>query len=592
MSVTRYTRAAGCLAVLALSGAARAAPDLTTTAERSKYLRTGRYDEVQSLCRAFQSAYSSQVRCFTFGQSPEGRPLLALAASADGVLEPRAARAKNRPVVLFMGGIHAGEIDGKDAGFWALRELLAERPEILRRVTALFVPVFNVDGHERFGPHHRPNQRGPEEAGFRTTAQNLNLNRDFTKAEAPEMAALLALLKAWDPTVFTDLHVTDGAKFEHDVALVVSPDGPPAGPRSGRLGEAARAMRDELLAGLVRRAHLPLPFYPSFRSSDDPTSGFEATPPSPRYSNAYLGVRNRLAILVETHSWRTYAERVQTTRDVLAELFELAAVRAADWRTLERAADDEGAHLGGTVVPLAYGVTGPPRTIDFRGYAYTRQPSDISGAPWIRYDEHKPQLWRVPFYDRITTSVAVRAPLAGYLVPPAYADWLAHKLDLHGLRYQRLTTPRDLPAEAFRASTVAFASAPFEGRFTARVQGDWHPERHQVAAGALFIPIDQPEAQLLMHLLEPTGPDSLVSWGFFHAAFEEKEYMEAYLLEEEARKMLDADPGLRAELAHKLKTDPTFAASPRQRLAFFFRRHPAWDDRVNLYPVLRLDARP
>jgi murein tripeptide amidase MpaA len=160
---------------------------LVTEAERSHFLRTGRYAEVEQLCRGFEQAYPGRARCVTFGTTPEGRPMLAIVASADGVLDPEAARAKHRPVILFQGGIHAGEIDGKDGGLWALRELLGGTiaPGALGAVTAVFVPVFNVDGHERFAKNQRPNQRGPEETGFRTTAQNLNLNRDYMKAEAP-----------------------------------------------------------------------------------------------------------------------------------------------------------------------------------------------------------------------------------------------------------------------------------------------------------------------------------------------------------------------------------------------------------------------
>src|SRR5439155_15481139 len=151
----------------------------------------------------------------------------------------------------------------------------------LKAVTIVFVPVFNGDGHERFGPHQRPNQRGPVETGFRTTAQNLNLNRDWVKAEAPEMAAMLALVADWDPTLFVDLHVTDGAKFEHDVAVLVAPEaaGPPA------LAAAARALGADLMARLRGQGHLPLPFYPAFRTADDPASGFDTSSLSPRYSH-------------------------------------------------------------------------------------------------------------------------------------------------------------------------------------------------------------------------------------------------------------------------------------------------------------------
>src|SRR3546814_9212396 len=73
------------------------------------------------------------------------------------------------PVLLVQGGIHAGESDGKDAGFLALRQALEGEaaPGALDRQVLLFVPVFNVDGHERFGRWNRPNQRGPEEMGWR-----------------------------------------------------------------------------------------------------------------------------------------------------------------------------------------------------------------------------------------------------------------------------------------------------------------------------------------------------------------------------------------------------------------------------------------
>src|SRR5688572_10645071 len=102
-----------------------AAPDpLATTAERSGYVRTGRYAEVERLCRAYAKQWPKAVRCFEFGRTPEGRPMLALAASRTGTLTAAGTRQRGLPVLLIQGGIHAGEIDGKDAGFLALREML------------------------------------------------------------------------------------------------------------------------------------------------------------------------------------------------------------------------------------------------------------------------------------------------------------------------------------------------------------------------------------------------------------------------------------------------------------------------------------
>ena len=156
----------------------------------------------------------------------------ALLVSRTGALTPQALRRSGIPLLMLQAGIHPGESDGKDAGFMALRELLDESPaagsqspapDLLEQIAVLFVPAFNADGHERVGRWNRPNQNGPEVTGWRTTAQNVNLNRDYTKAATPEMQAMLRLIDEWDPLICADLHVTDGADFEPDISLQVEP---------------------------------------------------------------------------------------------------------------------------------------------------------------------------------------------------------------------------------------------------------------------------------------------------------------------------------------------------------------------------------
>jgi hypothetical protein len=563
---------------------------LVTEAERSHFLRTGRYAEVEQLCRGFQQAYPGRARCVTFGTTPEGRPMLAVVASADGVLDPEAARARRRPVILFQGGIHAGEIDGKDGGLWAMRELLAGTiaPGALGAVTAVFVPVFNVDGHERFGKNQRPNQRGPEETGFRTTAQNLNLNRDYMKAEAPEMQALLALFGAWDPVVYVDLHTTDGAKFEHYLSVQVGP----VMSQEGGMDVVARGLSAAIFTRLTSLGQMPLSFYPSFRKDDDPASGFEKQIAPPRFSDAYAEARGRMGILVETHSWATNEQRVRSVHDFLQALFERAATDGPAWRAAADASDAAGAGLAGLPVALAYEATEKARTIEFRGYAYERRPSEISGGTWIVYDETRPETWRVPLFDDLAPSLTVTAPRAGYVVPAAHAGWVSAKLRLHGVRYEVMRVARPaFPVEAFRAAEVTFGKKPYEGRTVAHVKGAFHAEVRDLPAGSLFVPIAQPHARLAMHLLEPLAPDSLVAWGFFDVAFQQQEFMESYVAEEEARRMLAASPTLRAEFEARL-ADPAFAGNPEARLEFFYERHPAWDERVNLVPIFRVATSP
>ncbi|MEW5743042.1 MAG: M14 family metallopeptidase [Myxococcota bacterium] len=577
------------VAFLALVAAAapKAAP-LKTIAETSGFQRTGRYDEVQTLCAAFPARFPGKVTCAPFGATPMGRPMLHLVASDDGVLTPEAAKTKGRPVLFLQGGIHSGEIDGKDAGFMLLRDLLEGKvgEGALGKVTVVFVPVLNVDGHERFGKNHRPNQRGPAEMGWRVTSQNLNLNRDFMKAEAPETQAVERLLHAWDPIVFADLHVTDGAKFQHDVSVSLEPWA--TGPLGLRV--AGKALRAELFADLESKGHLPVGFYPAFNADDDPASGFSYGWPPPRFANAYWAANNRYGVLVETHSWKDFGARVKATYDVCLGLVQQAARNGAAWLQSAADADAAGAKLAGQDVPLLYEPTKQPKSLDFLGYEYVREPSEVSGKPWVRYDEKKPAVWKVPFFDELVPSLTLRAPRGGYLVPPPHASWVADKLKVHGLDFTVLA--REQPAakvQTFRA-TPRFRGAPYEGRQTVQLDGQWKDDTQPLPAGTLFVPAAQPRLFLAMHLLEPTAPDSLAAWGFFNAHFEQKEYLEDYLAEAFARELLK-DPKVKAEFDARLK-DEAFAKDPEARLRFFYERHPSFDTRLNLVPVYRTDASP
>jgi hypothetical protein len=144
-----------------------------------------------------------------------------------------------------------------------------------------------------------------------------------------------------------------------------------------------------------------------------------------------------------------------------------------------------------------------------------------------------------------------------------------------------------VPVEVFRASEAKLAPASFEGRQRVEVRGSWAPATRDLPSGSLFVPVAQPGAALLVHLLDPQGPDSLVAWGFLNNVFEQKEYMESYVAEEIAEEMLRSDPALRAAFQAAL-ADPAFAADPRARLDFFYRRSPYWDERKDVVPILKV----
>jgi murein tripeptide amidase MpaA len=575
---------------------------LLTVAEQSGFSQTGRIDEVERLCAAMVELWPDALKSLEYGKSAEGRPMRALIASRSGAKSPQELRDRGIPVLMIQAGIHPGESDGKDAGFIALRELLAGQaaPQALDHIALLFVPAFNTDGHERVGRWNRPNQNGPLITGWRATAQNLNLNRDYAKADAPEMQAMLTLINTWDPLICADLHVTDGADFEPDVSIQVEPinQGDP------QLRPSGVKLRDELIETLARHGSLPLSFYPDLFETDNPESGFLLTVYSPRFSTGYFPQRNRFTMLVETHSWKPYAQRVRIMRNTIVGLAQLASRHGAEWLAKTHAADVSACRLGGSQLTLDYksgwrepsaaGKAALPQAksdserIDFRGYAYTRERSAISGAPVTVYDPATPQIWRVPYRSRIEPELVVRAPRLGYFVPPAFAHDIGERLKWHGIVTGPL--PEDLDAnvlEQFHATRMSFSTQPFEGRMRAKIEGEWKPVNRKLPATSLFVPISQALSRLIVALFEPQGPDSFAAWGFFNSCFERKEQLEPYVAEQIAGQLYASNAELRAAFERKLKDDAAFSADPAARLEFFCRHHASWDEALNGYPIDR-----
>jgi len=155
-----------------------------TPAEKSDLRTSPNYNDTIAWLQKLVAAAPQQLKMISIGKSSDGRDIWMVIASRDRQFTPEALRKTGKPIVLAQAGIHSGEIDGKDAGMMLLRDMTVRgtKRELLDRAHFLFVPIFNVDGHERASRFGRVNQRGPEVMGWRTTSRNLNLNRDYAKA--------------------------------------------------------------------------------------------------------------------------------------------------------------------------------------------------------------------------------------------------------------------------------------------------------------------------------------------------------------------------------------------------------------------------
>lgn len=547
-----------------------------TAYEKSGFLETPRYRETIDYLKRLEKA-SPWIRVTSFGTSGEGRDLVLVVASKDKAFDPAAARKTGKAVVLLQAGIHAGEIDGKDAGMMLLRDMAVTkaRASLLDNAILLFMPMYNVDGHERFGPYNRANQDGPKETGWRTTARNLNLNRDYLKADAPETRAWLRLYTTWWPDLLIDAHVTDGADYQPVVTWAIESGPNVPKPVADWVKEAVigRAVPAVAAGGTAISPYIQL------RDENDPGAGMVGSVSTPRFSTGYTVLQNRPSFLIETHMLKNYKARVDATYATVAALLEECGRSRDALHAAIRASEEAAARPGKT--GLAFKTTEETRQVAFHGVSYKRQPSAISGAMSIQYGKEPLEL-TVPMQDHFEATLEVERPRA-YLVPRQWTDEI-DILRLHGLRLQRLTAPLTIPVEGYQLSDPKWQQAPFEGRHQVICKAErLRSVARTFPAGTVVVPMDQPGSAVAVHLLEPLGPDSFVSWGFFDAVFEQKEYAEPYVVEAMAKKMMEQDPALRAEFERAL-ADPAFAGDPRKRLDFFFRRSPWWEN-PGLYPV-------
>lgn len=572
--------------VNAQSESANVPKEWQTLAEQTDYHKTWNYDDTIAFSKRLDKA-SDKIVYRSFGKSGQGRDLPLLIASDDGTFTPEAAHKKGKAIIFIQAGIHAGEIDGKDAGLALLRDavITKTRPELLKDVVVLYVPIYSVDGHENSNPYMRINQNGPDEMGFRANATNLNLNRDYMKADAPETRGWLALWNEWKPDFFIDCHVTDGADFQYNVTYEYA--------HFQEVSPLLKNWMDEHFDGKVvpkveSEGNL-LTHYVEF-AGREVTGGIATFIATPRFATGYTPLRNRIGLLIETHSWKPYRSRVRGTYDVLRYTIEEIAATKASLFDVNKKADAETVERGKTYdpsrrFPLTLDVTEKSTPFAFKGLEYKIEDSTISGGKMIVYGT-KPLNITIPRYDEGRVVASVAPPLY-YIIPPEWKDVIG-VLQMHGVKFETIKKPMTVEVESYRLTQPKWATSSFENRVTLTCKQTPVTETRTYPVGSIIVPMAQDAANVAIHLLEPNGPDSFVYWGFFDSVFEQKEYGESYIIEKVAREMLAKNPNLQKEFDERLK-DPAFAKSPRARLQFFYERSPYYlNQKVGVYPVGRI----
>lgn len=555
-----------------------------TCFEKSNYLESPDYENTLKYFQKFADK-TPFVKIKTIGTTPQGRELKVIIVSKDKAFTPEQAKKTGKAILLIQNGIHPGEVEGKDACMLLLREILItkEKESLLDNTILLIIPVFNIDGHERLSPFNRPNQNGPKKMGWRTNALNLNLNRDYLKADSQEIRSFLKLFNDWLPDFMIDNHTTNGADYQYHVTY----------------GIETHQNIDRGLVNLIENNYLPYLLskvendgfiigpYMEFKSGTI-ESGILDLPAPPRLSHGYCATQNRVCLLVETHSLKPFANRVYSTKSMMEhtirfinknhnELIELNI--AADKQTIKNYMADK------KKFPLVLAGNGKFDKFLFKGFEWFDEHSEITGYTVRKYTD-KPIEIEIPIFNKANSLKKIIVP-AAYLIPKQFTQ-VIDVIKAHQIKFNLVKFRKKLKVEKYKFDNVQFAQRPYEGRQLPLFNCTPFTETVEVEAGTLIVYTNQRLLRVIVNLLEPEAPDSFVRWGFFNAFFERKEYAEAYVMEPYAKQMLKDDPSLKSEFYKKLNEDEAFRNNAGERLDFFYKRSPFYDKGENVYPILRL----
>lgn len=549
-----------------------------TPFELSDGLESPNYTETMAWLEKLANE-SSYLTMTNPGVSEQGRIIHMIIASRDQDFSASELSTSKKPLILIQAGIHAGEIDGKDAGMMLLRDIaFGDKKELLNEANILFIPILNTDGHERSSEFGRVNQRGPKVMGWRTNANNLNLNRDYTKLETAGVQTIATIINTYDPDLYIDVHVTDGADYQYDITYGFVATGGYSPEISSWLSTSFKPEVDQALSEM---GHIPGPLLFA-ANGEDFSAGNVAFSFSPRFSHTYGDIRHMASILIENHSLKPFEQRVLGTYVFLEQ-----AIRSlgSHFESLQKAVEADRNQAKESIVVKYKFRDAPADSMKFLGVASSKVTSDITGAEYVQW-EGRP-------IEQVVPSILMDEPVTSVPVPKAYwisAEWsdVIEKIKAHGIEVEELTEAKKISLEYSKLTEYNMGNQPYEGKM--RIRSFEKEQDYRVVempAGSIRMKTDQPLGELVVILAEPESVDSFFQWGYFNSVLSQTEYMERYIMEPLLAKMLAEDAALKTEFEEKKASDPEFAKNARAVYSWFYAKTPYFDQNWKVIPVGR-----
>jgi hypothetical protein len=554
---------------------------LITPFERSNGAATATYAECIAFYRQLDQL-SPKLSIKEIGMSDAGYPYHLVLYSNDGQADPALWHRQHKVVLLINNGIHPGEPDGVDASMMLLRDLVTKKITLPDNIALAVIPLYNIGGALNRGSFSRANQNGPLSYGFRGNAQNLDLNRDFTKNDSRNARSFARIFHWVNPDIQIDNHVSDGADYQYTMTLLCSQ----WNKLGGGLGTFLHDVFQPALFTAMEKKGWPMTPYVDFEDGN-PDKGWEAFYDPPRYSSGYATLFNTIAFMPETHMLKPFHDRVLSTYALMEVMISQASIHSEAIITKRK--QNFAADLGNTRWALHWKAdTTKYDRILFRGYQASTKTSEVTGLPRMFYDHRQPFEKEVRFYDYFIPDVFTTAPKA-YIIPQGWQE-VIDLLELNGVRLHRLTKDTLMEVEAYHIDDYKSYPRAYEKHHkNTGVKVSTVREPVQFLRGDYLIPTDQTTRRFLVEMLEPTGDDSYFSWNFFDAILQQKEGYSAYRWEDLAATWIKEHPQVREKLEEKKRADTGFAQNAEAQLDFVYKHSPYYEPAHLRYPVYRVN---
>ncbi len=552
----------------------------TTLFERSKGKQSPPYHDIIKWWKDLD-ALSGKVKMLTMGPSDAGFPLHLVVVANNGDHNFDNIRKNNKRILLINNGIHPGEPDGIDASMLLVRDIVAGKSVLPDDIVLAIIPVYNIGGCLNRSPYYRVDQNGPEEFGFRGNSQNLDLNRDFIKADSKEARSFAEIFQLCQPDVFIDNHVSNGADYQHVMTLLSSQHSK----LGGVMGEYMNKVFEPGLYGLMKERGYDLVPYVSF-GGNTPDAGMTAYFDGPRYSSGYATLWHTFAFVPETHMLKPYDQRVMATYALMQSFISFTHTNSKTIKELREQTKKSVATQ--TSFPVSWTLNRDKfDEVTFKGYEAGRKPSDVSGQPRLYYDRNKPYEKKIRYYNYFNAKTTIHAPEA-YIIPQGW--WkVIDLLRLNKIQMKPLSKDTVIEVEAYRIEEYKSAPRPYEmHHLNSDVKLSSRMMQVKFRKGDLYISLQQPGARFLAETLEPQGDDSYFAWNYFDGILGQKEGYSGYAFEDIAANYLKEHPEVKKGLEEKRATDTTFAKNGSAQLNYVYQNSPYYEPDHLKYPVYRV----